>query len=298
MKQEEINIAKLLKDTPRGTHLYSPICGECELVEVEKHNIIQVLKGSEKYSFFEDGKKWNEGECLLFPSKDVRDWGCFNVKYAKGAGGRGEAVKALLETNGGIDEDKYNYETEKCIYFIDRIDNCIKCYADYEDNTGYTYILSTGTELKLEEEKSKFKVGDVVVHDNVISVVVECPGLTIKPDITLSYVKTLEKTHENIRLATPKEITEWNKDVLEPNHLHYSKSKRKIIYWFLPFDRIIERYKDDDGVGEWTAGIFSHYSKKNQYYPYGTLCGFTDECLPYNEGTAKLIGTTDDYKEE
>jgi len=28
-KTDKTNIAELLKDAPRGTHLYSPICGEC-----------------------------------------------------------------------------------------------------------------------------------------------------------------------------------------------------------------------------------------------------------------------------
>jgi len=86
--------------------------------------------------------------------------------------------------------------------------------------------------------------------------------------------------------------------VLEPNHLHYSTGKRKIIHWFLSFDKVVERCKDDDEVGVWTAGMFSHYDKENPYYPYRTLCGFANECLPYNEQTAKLIGTTSDYEGE
>jgi len=158
----------------------------------------------------------------------------------------------------------------------------------------YDYILSTGMELKLEEEQPKFKVGDVIA-DNYETVLVSDKRKTEDYLLDPERANAPEQTYH---LATPEEITKWNKEVLEPNRLHYSKSKRKIIHWFLPFDRTVERCKDDDEVGEWTVGIFSHYSKENTCYPYRTLCGFANECLPYNERTAKLIGTTDDYEEK
>ena len=42
-----INIAEILKDCPKGTKLYSPLCGECQLYSVE-NNIINVMAMSQK----------------------------------------------------------------------------------------------------------------------------------------------------------------------------------------------------------------------------------------------------------
>ncbi len=62
---------------------------------------------------------------------------------------------------------------------------------------------------------------------------------------------------------------------------------------FKPFDKIVCRYENHI----WIADMFSHYAIEDDY-PYTGLGGAGySECLPYNEETAKLIGTTDDYKE-
>lgn len=59
-----------------------------------------------------------------------------------------------------------------------------------------------------------------------------------------------------------------------------------------PFDRVITR-GDDDSI--WTANIFSHIDRYGQYVTIGCIGGYP-YCIPYNEETAKLIGTTDDWK--
>ena len=59
-----------------------------------------------------------------------------------------------------------------------------------------------------------------------------------------------------------------------------------------PFDRVITR-GDDDSI--WTANIFSHIDRYGQYVAIGCIGGYP-YCIPYNEETAKLIGTTDDWK--
>lgn len=87
---ENINIAKILKDAPKGTKLWSPLCGECSLygvdmssdvpisveVKVDKNNHDCML------SFAANGKYFNRltsAECLLFPSRENRDWSTFKV---------------------------------------------------------------------------------------------------------------------------------------------------------------------------------------------------------------------------
>lgn len=80
-----INIAEILKDCPKGTMLYSPICGKVILDRIENNTsysiVIQASDGAffrlSKYGEFYDNT--GEAECLLFPSKDQRDWTKFKV---------------------------------------------------------------------------------------------------------------------------------------------------------------------------------------------------------------------------
>ena len=72
-----INIAEILKKCSKGTKLYSPICGECELHFVGD-NLIYVKCDNMCYGFNPDGTyRAKTGECLLFPSKENRDWNKF-----------------------------------------------------------------------------------------------------------------------------------------------------------------------------------------------------------------------------
>lgn len=90
---KNLNLVEILKDTPKGTKLYSPICGECELDEInyDTSNIVKPritvlykVFGSVKNKalFFDNyGVIYNypNGECMLFPSKDNRDWSTFKA---------------------------------------------------------------------------------------------------------------------------------------------------------------------------------------------------------------------------
>ena len=60
-----------------------------------------------------------------------------------------------------------------------------------------------------------------------------------------------------------------------------------------PFDRVVTRV-DNDAI--WTANIFSHIDSYGEYNTIGCVGGYP-YCLPYNEETAKLIGTTKEWKE-
>lgn len=60
---------------------------------------------------------------------------------------------------------------------------------------------------------------------------------------------------------------------------------------FKPFDRVIVRDNNND---HWRINFFDHYEDDEEYH-YGCLDLCWRQCLPYNEETAKLIGTTDDY---
>lgn len=75
-----MNISEILKKLPSGTKIYSVLHGkEIELVKVEEgaskpiyireHPTSQALD-----SFYPDGSYRKGGECMLFPSKDEREW--------------------------------------------------------------------------------------------------------------------------------------------------------------------------------------------------------------------------------
>lgn len=75
-----MNIAKILKKCPKGTELYSPVFGEVKLYEVCHNSMINVIiKNNHSRGFYKDGSFSEYGECVLFPSKDQRDWNKFIV---------------------------------------------------------------------------------------------------------------------------------------------------------------------------------------------------------------------------
>lgn len=80
----KINIAEILREYPIGTKLYSPLCGECTLHEVVKDKIFIRTCSNERIVIFDEyGRYFNDSECLLFPSKDNRDWNKFKVDKSK-----------------------------------------------------------------------------------------------------------------------------------------------------------------------------------------------------------------------
>lgn len=73
---------------------------------------------------------------------------------------------------------------------------------------------------------------------------------------------------------------------------HWDNFTIKKEYNFKPFDKVIVRNYIDD----WRIEFFERYNPTNSMYPYICLMDSYHICLPYNEETAKLIGTTDEYK--
>ena len=85
---ENLNLAEILKDCPRGTKLYSTQYGEVEFEKVRenaKYPITIRLNDNQIDMFASDGR-WNNsynGECVLFPSKEQRDWSKFTAPWYK-----------------------------------------------------------------------------------------------------------------------------------------------------------------------------------------------------------------------
>lgn len=80
-----MNIAEKLKKCPKGMKLYSPIFGELELycVKDDKEYPITCITRKGSYELFtSEGRyflDYSDAECMLFPSKDQRDWSKFGV---------------------------------------------------------------------------------------------------------------------------------------------------------------------------------------------------------------------------
>lgn len=84
---KNIDLTKILKDCPKGTKLYSPLFGEVDFKEICSDNecAIVITKGAIIASFTEEGFYYTDlsEECLLFPSKDQRDWSKFTAPWYK-----------------------------------------------------------------------------------------------------------------------------------------------------------------------------------------------------------------------
>ena len=60
-----------------------------------------------------------------------------------------------------------------------------------------------------------------------------------------------------------------------------------------PFDKVLARCSDY----EWVCDMFSHYDKSKCVMPYLCVGGFYEICIPYNEETKHLVGTTEEAPE-
>ena len=82
---EDLNLVEILKDCPKGTKLYSTVHGEVEYRGIYDKGVYRIKFKTEDgdiYSATPDGRYLYcfNGECILFPSKEQRDWSKFNPK--------------------------------------------------------------------------------------------------------------------------------------------------------------------------------------------------------------------------
>ena len=58
-----------------------------------------------------------------------------------------------------------------------------------------------------------------------------------------------------------------------------------------PFDKVIVKYYNAEC---WSCGFFSHINESEDVYRYATENNLYTYCIPYNEDTKHLVGTTDE----
>ena len=82
-KNNNINIAEILRDCPKGMKLYSSTYGEVKLSRINNDGnfpiIVETVMGDFR-SFTKEGLlhlNYPKAECLLFPSSEMRDWSKF-----------------------------------------------------------------------------------------------------------------------------------------------------------------------------------------------------------------------------
>ena len=185
---ENINIVEILKDKPQGTKLYSSACGKCKLEEVDDKSFkisfynskFGFMNGGEGY-LDKNGKLYDDGECVVFPSKEMRDWRKFAWK--KGDVLISNDGKKEVFFNGFTDDTyalfkaKHGFEVlsdGNTIYLADEDGIATSDYTLENKNDAQTYIntieerlgskLNSET-LEVEKAQPEFKDGDIAFAD-------------------------------------------------------------------------------------------------------------------------------------
>lgn len=226
--EQKLNIAEILKNKPQGIKLYSPIFGDCTLCYVkDESSDICVRRPYNEVNYFNfDGVYHTGGECLLFPSNEMRDWSKF-------AWQKGDIL--VNENNAHIIFEKFTDDTYTT--FIGR---------HYLNKNYKNYVPGRYTRVTQHFHIEESNAAQIYIYN------IE------------------EKIGGKLDLKT----------------LEIEKSKCKL----KPFDKVVVRCSKAD---KWSIDFFS-YKVSNGYICTGDA--WFGYCLPYNEETAHLLGTTDDWE--
>ncbi len=336
--EAKINIAEILKDKPKGTKLYSSACGKCTLEEADDKSFkisfynskFGFMNGGEGY-LDKNGKLYDDGECVVFPSKEMRDWSKF--AWQKG--------DVLVSNDGGTEVIFYNWydDTYTNFYGKHRLDSENKNNIKYNDaflcttgrysledkDAAQTYINTIeeklGGKLNREtleiEKQPEFKDGDILSnpstalpknHIFIFSKFNKYKDFEHHVALTASGEITIPTSHgawcrkdSGVKYATEEEKQQLF-DALAKKGKTWDAEKKQIVdlkqkVELKPFDRCIWKIRNCEG-SIWQASFVSYVDE------YGaTPMGMSiDEdlvnliILPYNEETAKLIGTTNNWE--
>ena len=179
------NLVSILKHCPEGTKLYSPIYGEVTLYSVNNRRIDVIATNcsdeTNHIEFSSLGRLilgYSNAECVLFPSKDQRDWDKFRIPTKKGDVIMFNGQVPCLVT-GDYSQDKKNWvcglleDGDFCtnIIYTSEWCPCFYTFATKEvkdklfeamDKAGYTWDGET-----LKKKEPQFKPFDkVLVRDS------------------------------------------------------------------------------------------------------------------------------------
>lgn len=279
------------------------------------------------YSEFGTVRGCPDGLQILLPSKEMRDWRKFDWKkgdvLVSNDGDSHIIFKGFSKDDYTIFEGKHWISVSKKRH-ISCLDTQNTQNYHIEDNkeVAQTYIKTIekklGGKLNLEtleiEKQSKFKDGDilcVIDNSNDYHYILIYEGqddkdihryVTMFEDTSLNMTKGsyLTKLKDySMRYATDEEKQQLF-DTLAKVGKAWDSDKKAIVdlkpKWTpKPFDKIVAF---EEMSKEWVCDMFSHYSKNYEDKEViVTLGGCTYfKALPFNEETAKLIGTTKDVE--
>ena len=245
--EKELNLAEILKDCPKGTKLYSIIHGEVEFVRINNDYITNypiIYKYQDDDGTYctdsttIDGKFDfpSNGECILFPSKDQRDWSKFKIEPEM------------------IDGEIYT-----CYFHGDKYAFIYKQHLVYKTGCYVGINLFTG-----------ILVLYFISNNNAA--------------ITSIY-KATNEDKEKLLLGLHRYDFEWDEKKKE-----LVKVEPKFdISTLKPFDKVLVRDFDND---MWRCSFYEWFAK-DMDYPFTTMrCSFK-QCIPYNDETKHLVGSTE-----
>ena len=306
--EQKLNIAEILKDKPVELKLYSSTFGYIKFNGVHKDKIYFYSEDTNMHSVKTNGKMYDGGECIIFPSKKMRDWSKFSWK-------KGD----VLTNSSGFKVFFDKWVNEDYTKFLGEI----KVLGDshYYDTAYYTLaskkealeFIKSVEEINngkpnretLEIEKSEFKDGDIVcisgmgyfAYGIVKSIDYSSKKLeyyVLNDMSTLKFEDWLSFEDKQIQ-----PITETQQiilfDALARENKAWDEEKKQIVdlkpkVELEPFDKVIVRCSKADN---WSIDFFS-YKVSNGYICTGDA--WFEYCLPYNKETAHLLGTTDEWK--
>lgn len=314
-----MNIAEILRYCPKGTKLYSTAFGEVTFDEIDiekKYPIIVHKFDCMKISFTEKGcyTEYPNSECVLFPSKDQRDWNKFRLpvkrgdimmsdnkafiisdEYADAFNNAFHKYICGIDTTGTFKVSQLDtYWTSK--FYIPASEEAKKELFDKIAEAGYKWNADT---LELEKLEPKFKKGDVVSSKkgdlylvlNTNNSTVHLLTLLYKDGNFIAY-NTFSMTSEDLTIATEEERNKFYSTLVREGY-KYDKDQHKLVKQeFKPFEKVLVR---DDTNKEWSIDLFSYYDEENKNFPYVCMHIHYRYCIPY-EGNEYLLGTTNDIK--
>ena len=318
--ETKINIAEILKDKPQGTKLYSSACGKCKLEEVDDKSFkisfynskFGFMNGGEGY-LDKNGKLYDDGECVVFPSREMRDWSKFAWKKGDVLSHKDGDVYIIFE---GFADDTYCSFVGK--YYLWKENNNTEQFYEKErlltsdfqkagKDAAQTYINTIEKKLggklnmetlKIEKAQTDFKDGDIVVYGKSVAIcrkiykdtlyfyvsIDETFGLLFDDNCVSSEGYRFAKEEEKPQLfsALAKEGKAWDAEKKEFVDLKPKWTPK-------PFDKVLVR---DSKLDKWRANLFGYIDKDECYH-----CVYVNwaYCIPY-EGNEHLLGTTKDVE--
>lgn len=333
--EKELNIAAILKEKPEDTKLWSPIFGNCKLSRlldsgIRVFPIHNGVTSTVEKSFFNTGRYTLAGEVCLFPSKQMLDWSKFAWKKGDVLESDNKLKRCIFEEWANDDYTDFNCFAmdEGWNDYFSKINNSTCEYHKADDFVTELHIkrvekkfggkLNLET-LEIEHPKQEFKDGDILysnlVGNEVFIVKIEEKGILHSYVYMDIYNKVLNIDKDetfamsgciyngNIRLATDsekqqlfsaleKEGKRWNPDTKSIEDLP-KKCEFKPMDWCLMRDVDEVEYRGFV-TSEWVLCQYSHYLEGYKFVAVGG--NWFGECIPYNEETAHLLGTTDEWK--